>query len=430
MLTDAKCKAARASSKQKVLLDANGLELLIVPSGAKIWRFRYRFEAKRKRITIGRYPEMGLAAARSQASKLRGRVWAGDDPDPSAARAQRAEIETIDGVIDSYIEERKPGWKSSTTRTYLSAIGAFRTWVAKTKLLRVDELDARALASFRACALKMPRRVKAKGGTRHDVISTGKRRSADAINCELRAVKTMLQTLRKAGRLPALDRDAIVDNLELLESEQARPSPLTTSKLRLLITACRRFDAKRECEIEPLVLFMLLSGLRLGEALRLRWSEVDLADASILVLAGKTHRERTIDLSVSPALVMLLGRMRGSGDVFGFTQQSALEARQRLIDDFGAPAFLWSTRHSRPGERSAPTLRSTCGCYLTCAPSIFGAASIYRAAAQLGHSVDVAQKHYVNTIRRISATATTVESAMGIEDLLEQPADRRLRLVD
>ena len=37
-----------------------------------------------------------------------------------------------------------------------------------------------------------------------------------------------------------------------------------------------------------------------------------------------------------------------------------------------------------PGQRSAPTLRSTCGCYLTNAPALFGGTSSWRSAAQLG----------------------------------------------
>jgi integrase len=101
--------------------------------------------------------------------------------------------------------------------------------------------------------------------------------------------------------------------------------------------------------------------------------------------------------------------------------------------DYGAPPFLFSTRHSRAGDAapSAPTLRSTCGCYLANAPAIFGAASVYRAAAQLGHSVQVAERHYLGTLRRIPASATTLEAAMEIEAALAEitASARRLQVV-
>jgi hypothetical protein len=103
----------------------------------------------------------------------------------------------------------------------------------------------------------------------------------------------------------------------------------------------------------------------------------------------------------------------------GLSSEQAAGARHRLIDDFGAPAFLWSVRHSRGGQRSAPTLRSTCGSYLANAPGIFGAASIYRTAVQLGHSVEVCERHYAGVLRRIPREARSLEAAMQVEDEVE-----------
>ncbi|MEO8905521.1 MAG: hypothetical protein ABI627_28715 [Polyangiaceae bacterium] len=81
----------------------------------------------------------------------------------------------------------------------------------------------------------------------------------------------------------------------------------------------------------------------------------------------------------------------------------AAAAAKRLKKNFGAPAaFGWQQ------------LRSTCGTFLTNSPGIFGAASAYRSARQLGHSVTVAEKHYLGLIR-IAPEAKTLEAAMGIE---------------
>jgi integrase len=422
-----------------VLTDDLGLELLVTPAGAKLWRFRYRGGKKQRRITIGRYPDLGLAAARAEAAQLRARVWAGEDPgrrepEPAPTAAPEAvEPESVDDVVDRYIAEHAGplGWKLSTARTYRSALATFTAWAGSSGVLTVADVTPAALARFRAHVVSMPRRAKAKGGSRRDVISTGEQRSAAAVNCEIRAVKTMLQALRRAGTMPELTSDAITDNLGLLPLEHARPDPLRPAQLRELLAACWDHDLEHE-PIGPLVVTMLLGGLRLGEALRLAWDAVDLDELVIRVRAGKTNRERDVDLSVSPALARLLAELRGStrsGPVFVHSQQTALDARQRLISRYGAPAFLWSTRHSRPGDRSAPTLRSTCGCYLTNAPSIFGAASIYRSAAQLGHSAEVAQQHYLGTLRRIPRDATTLEAAMQIVSELEPPSRGRLRIV-
>jgi hypothetical protein len=65
-------------------------------------------------------------------------------------------------------------------------------------------------------------------------------------------------------------------------------------------------------------------------------------------------------------------------------------------------------------------LRRTCGTFLTNAPGIFGAASAYRSAKQLGHSVQIAEKHYLGLVRGIPRDARTVEAAMQIDDVMGQ----------
>ncbi|MFI3190274.1 hypothetical protein BCS42_01345 [Crenothrix sp. D3] len=46
------------------LNDGGGLYLLIKTNGAKWWRFDYSIEGKRKTLSLGVYPVIGLAAAR------------------------------------------------------------------------------------------------------------------------------------------------------------------------------------------------------------------------------------------------------------------------------------------------------------------------------------------------------------------------------
>jgi integrase len=443
-LTEVMVRATKPDpSRQFVLVDALGLELLVTPNGARVWRFRYRFAGQRKRITIGNYPELGLAAARVETARLRTEVLLGKDPAPSPDTDTRVTCphcahvfhaagvvatdplpvepghEGVDAAVESFLADHRATWKATTIRTYESAIRSFTAWASTSGVLTVADLTARSLASFRAHAVAAPRREKAKGGSRHDVVSTDKRRSAEAVNGQIRVVKTMLEALRRGGRLPALTSDDISDNLRQLAVERSRPAPLRPADLRVLLAACVLYDADYpDTPIGPLVVALLLGGFRLGEALRLDWADIDFDEMTVRVVPGKTGHERTVDLSVSPMLARLFKKKRGKrrrGPVFDFTQPTALDARLRLIDEYGAPPFLWSTRNSRPGERSAPTLRSTCGCYLTCAPSIYHGASAFHSAARLGHSVQVAERHYLGVLRKIPKDATTLEAAMEIE---------------
>ena len=57
-LTDPIIKAAKPKEKPYSLPDGHGLVLLMQPSGAKWWRYRYRFNATAKMLSMGVYPEL------------------------------------------------------------------------------------------------------------------------------------------------------------------------------------------------------------------------------------------------------------------------------------------------------------------------------------------------------------------------------------
>ncbi|WP_421565895.1 Arm DNA-binding domain-containing protein [Ochrobactrum sp. EDr1-4] len=61
MLTDAAIKRAKSKDKSYHQTHSNGLSILIMPTGSKVWRYRYRFDSKAKMISFGPYPEVSLA---------------------------------------------------------------------------------------------------------------------------------------------------------------------------------------------------------------------------------------------------------------------------------------------------------------------------------------------------------------------------------
>ena len=60
---------AKARDKNYRLYDEKGLYLEVTKSGGKLWRLKYRFGGKEKRLAIGSYPERSLKVAR-EARKL------------------------------------------------------------------------------------------------------------------------------------------------------------------------------------------------------------------------------------------------------------------------------------------------------------------------------------------------------------------------
>jgi integrase len=338
-----------------------------------------------------------------------------DDIVGGASPHRTADLSVSD-AFDRYFEAWGALKSEQTVRVYRDACKAFVAWGDATGLRTVRQLSKGRLRDFAASRAKIEKRAPASGGKRGESRAAG-RRSPHSINKELRSIATVLNTLRKM-EVVRVTRDDLADGLERLSAPVERRDFLQPAQLRALLVACRTYDAalfkiKRDGSkdaprfkpITPVVLFILLTGTRSGEALEILWSDVSSGEIHIRAEVSKTKQARTIDLSVSPALETMLVT-RAEGRVFNFTGNELDAARKRLTGaEYKAPAFTW---HG---------LRRTCGTFLTCAPGIFGAASAYRSARQLGHSVVIAERHYVGVVK-IAADARTLEAAMQIEDLV------------
>lgn len=73
---------AKAGPKPKPykLADGNGLNLLIRPSGSKLWRLRYRFNGQENMLALGAFPAVSLANARAKRDEARAVLASGIDP--------------------------------------------------------------------------------------------------------------------------------------------------------------------------------------------------------------------------------------------------------------------------------------------------------------------------------------------------------------
>ena len=71
---------AKPREKPYRLFDGRGLYLEISPSGGRWWRFKYRFDGKEKRLSLGVYPDVSLKEARDHLDDVRRKLRAGIDP--------------------------------------------------------------------------------------------------------------------------------------------------------------------------------------------------------------------------------------------------------------------------------------------------------------------------------------------------------------
>jgi hypothetical protein len=124
-LTDTAVRAAKPGHRAIKLTDAEGLHLLIQPTGAKLWRLAYRFGGKQKTLALGAYCSAGskhvlvpLALARERRAEARRMIAAGIDPCEARKAAKRAatkDVVTFRIIADEWLEKMRRERKADTT---------------------------------------------------------------------------------------------------------------------------------------------------------------------------------------------------------------------------------------------------------------------------------------------------------------------------
>lgn len=118
-LKDLEIRRLSAKPKPYKVADGGGLFLLVQPSGAKLWKMKYRFHGYERKLTFGRYPEVSLSKARQGRDEARQMLADGIDP-ASAKRQAEAEAKisqatTFKEVAAEFIERMVIEGKSEPT---------------------------------------------------------------------------------------------------------------------------------------------------------------------------------------------------------------------------------------------------------------------------------------------------------------------------
>lgn len=79
-LTALAIKALKPKEALYRIADSGGLCLEVTPAGGKLWRWRYRFGGKAQMLALGKYPDMGLEAARKSRDEAKSLLKAGKHP--------------------------------------------------------------------------------------------------------------------------------------------------------------------------------------------------------------------------------------------------------------------------------------------------------------------------------------------------------------
>lgn len=276
--SDATIKAAKPQAAPYRLSDGSGLYLLVRPDGKRWWRLDYTHEGKRKTLSLGTYPDTGLALARTKAAKERELVAAGTDPSEARKVKKTRQADALE--TERRLAEGIPLADSfeAIAREWFDKFSA--GWVAGhgDKIIRRLERDIFPwLGASPISEIKAP-----------DLLSALRRiEDRGAIETAHRALQNCGQVFRYAIATGRAERDISADLRGALVPVSKTHLPAITDPkqigglLRSLDGYAGFFVTKCALRIAPLVF------VRPGELRKAEWAEIDLDNAEWTIPAER-----------------------------------------------------------------------------------------------------------------------------------------------
>ena len=134
---------AKPREKPYKLSDSKGLYLQVQPNGSKLWRLKYRFNGKERRLAFGAYPEVTLSRARERQIDARRVLDGGIDPGELKKQAKRAAVvadaNTFEAVAREWFLKHSSGWaESHSDKVLLRLENDLFPWLGSRPVAAID----------------------------------------------------------------------------------------------------------------------------------------------------------------------------------------------------------------------------------------------------------------------------------------------------
>lgn len=310
-LTDSYIKHLDIPEKRTEIYDhlVPSLAIRITPTGHKSFVYRYRFNKKVKRFTIGSYPAVKLAKARDDARDLTYQVGSGIDPLAERQKVKEPDIIcTFAELSDRYKRRHLITLKKSTRKEYkriienelVPILGRYPAKDIVRKQI-VDLLDEIAIDRKKPVQSNRIRAVLS------SIFSFG----IDKAIVEANPVQNIKRKKKKA-------------NGEKVEKKRKRI--YTHDEIRAIWDSFEQQDEP----IQSIYKMLLLCAQRSGETRRMKWQDVDFKKQLWTIPAEQTKANRTTEVPVPEAALKILEKMQPLTGESEFVFQSNRKPGQPL----------------------------------------------------------------------------------------------------
>jgi len=284
-LTEMQCRNAKPKEKAYKLFDGRGLYLEVTPKGSKLWRLKYYYLGKEKRLAMGAYPYVTLKEARDKREEAK--LLLADNKDPVQERRKRKEqamadeSNTFEKIAREWHAHKIPEWREQHAHTILSRL-------EKDMFPIIGSVPVKQLTHKQL--LDMAKSIQERGA--NDLAKRTLQMSRHIFQYAIitgRADRNIAEDLRglikpkPTKHFASLDVKELPDFLRVLHRNEARLMPLTQLSVQ----------------------FMMLTFVRTNEMIKAEWDEFDFEDRLWLIPGermkmGKDHfvplSDQTLDV--------------------------------------------------------------------------------------------------------------------------------------
>ncbi len=275
-LSELQIKNAKPADKPYRMADGGGLYIEVSPAGGKLWRLKFRFNGKEKRLSLGAYPAVGLKAARTMREDARQLLAQGIDPAAHKQAQKASRSERAGNSFEVIAREWLETFSKERAESHHSKIKA-----------RLEKdvfpwLGSRPVAEITAPeVLAVLRRIESRG------VSETARRARGNIG----------QVMRYAISTGRASRDPCPDLRGALPSpERKHFAAITDPKeagelLRAIDGYTGTYTVRAALKLAPLLF------ARPGELRQMEWADIDLGVAEWKYIVSKTKTPHLVPLA-------------------------------------------------------------------------------------------------------------------------------------
>lgn len=291
MLTAVQINAAKPAAKAYKLSDSGGLYLLVQPTGAKLWRYKFRLGGVEGLDALGGYPEVSLAEARKAHGESRRLVAEGINPVLARRERKQALIQatlvrekgSFDAVAADWRAATAHGLRPSTIRQ------------------RERELAKDLLPKLRARQIKDITRVEIT-----NLLKAIEKRAPEVARNQRNHLWGIFEYAIDSG---LVDANPVPSIRVLKKRAQENHPALTPDEIGAFL---RDLDDRSRLNEQTRIamLLVILTACRKNEIIGGRWEEIDLEAGEWEIPAERMKNKRPHWVPLSAQAIALLKQLR------------------------------------------------------------------------------------------------------------------------